>query len=330
MILTAFDKRLNLIGNVGNNKFQRLPDKLIKKLPKLDAYPYDTSGIRLSFFTNSKNVGIKSSQNKLPDYMHINRVVQSGYDIYINKKFEKYMVPLFGDMKFENEMKIESKKELNLVDIYFPLYGRVDIFSLILDDDCEITPNTYSKYSKPIVFYGSSITQGGCACRNGLSYASIISTMLDTQIYNLGFSGRAKGEKEMAEYISKLDMSLLVYDYDHNSPNSMHLAKTHEPFFRIIRKAQPDLPIIMVSRGDYEIGLEENTQNRRIIMQTYLEALNEGDKNVYFIDGKELFKDDEREFCTVDKGHPNTLGFYRMAKTFLKTIKEAMGEYNAK
>ena len=57
------------------------------------------------------------------------------------------------------------------------------------------------------------------------------------------FRGGAKGETVMAEAIAKLDMAVFVYDYDYNAPNAAHLLKTHEPFFQIIRKAQPDLPV---------------------------------------------------------------------------------------
>jgi len=326
MILSAFDERISLFGNIGVNKFQRVPDNVLEKIPDLKSLAYDTSGIRLSFYTTSKKIGIKSTQNELSKYMHMPSIAQRGYDIYINKKFVNYLAPIYGQKNFFNELEIDESNKINLIDIYFPLYGRVDEFQLVLDDNSEIKPNTYSRYEKDIVFYGSSITQGGCASRNGLSYVNMISTLLDTRVYNLGFSGKAKGEKEMAEYIATLDMSLFVYDYDHNAPSTAHLAMTHEPFYKIIRQAQPKLPIVIASRSDYEKNRKENEQNRRIIMQTYVEAMNNGDKNIYFVDGKEMFKDDEREFCTVDNTHPNSLGFYRMAKTFLKTIKEGMGE----
>ncbi|MBN2851373.1 MAG: hypothetical protein JXQ23_01400 [Clostridia bacterium] len=325
MKVTAFDERVTLTGNAGKNSFQRLPDEVIEKLPHLKGLAFNTSGIRLSFYTDSRKMGIFSRQSTIPTYSHMPRISMSGYDLYIDKKFVQYLCPSYGENEYTAELELNQKNEKILVDLYFPLYGDVEAFEMTLDDDCLLEPNTYSLYDKQIVFYGSSITQGGCASRNGLSYVNMLSTMLDTRVYNLGFSGNAKGEREMAEYISSLDMSLLVYDYDHNA-GPAHLAMTHDPFFTLIRKKHPKLPVIFASRCDFEKDTLESTKNRRIIMQTYLEALNDGDQHVYFVDGREMFKDEEREMCTVDNCHPNTLGFYRMAKTFIKTIKQAMEE----
>ena len=51
-----------------------------------------------------------------------------------------------------------------------------------------------------MVFYGSSITQGGCAQRPGNSYPAIVSMDRMTDFVCLGFSGNAHGEAKMAEY----------------------------------------------------------------------------------------------------------------------------------
>ena len=56
-----------------------------------------------------------------------------------------------------------------------------------------------------------------------------------------------RGEPEMAGVIASADMSVFVMDYDYNAPSAEHLAQTHEPFFQIVREAQPDLPIVIVS-----------------------------------------------------------------------------------
>ena len=117
----------------------------------------------------------------------------------------------------------------------------------------------------------------------------------------------------MSAYIASLPMSVFVLDYDHNAPTPEHLLKTHEPFYRIIRETQPDLPIIMISRPDFDKDPNTGTICRNIIRGTYAHALTEGDKNVYFVDGKKMFGKEDRDMCTVDGSHPNDLGFLRMA-----------------
>lgn len=81
-------------------------------------------------------------------------------------------------------------------------------------------------------FYGSSITQGGCASRPGADYVSVLSRILNVDVVNLGFSGSARGERTMAEYLSALDCSVFVMDYDHNATDATELGKNAQRFFR--------------------------------------------------------------------------------------------------
>ncbi len=324
MIINAFDPRLRLTGNVGENEFKRLPDEVTKKLPHLFDVAKNTAGIRLSFYTDATTFTINVTFLNITYYKHICAMIYKGLDVFVDKQLYGCEALEERKDKLVYEVSLPSSNELKLIDIYFPLYGDVKELNIIIDDLAHVSPNTKSRYNKPIVFYGSSITQGACASRNSLNYTNMLSMMLDTTIYNLGFSGKAKGEREMAEYIATLDMAAFVFDYDHNAPSVEHLAITHEPFFKIIRMKQPNLPIILSSRSDVDDNLVDNDKRRRIIMQTYVEALNEGDKNIYFVDGKEMFKDYNRDMCTVDNTHPNTLGFYRMAITFKKSILQAL------
>ncbi|MCK5812543.1 MAG: hypothetical protein KAG94_06560 [Clostridiales bacterium] len=324
MIINAFDKRVRLTGNVGKNVFKRLPDEVTTKLPHLFDVANNTAGIRLSFYTDATAFTIKAIMGNITFYKHICAIVYKGFDVFINKELYGCEALEEGEENLTYEVSLPLSNELKLIDIYFPLYGDVKEFKIIIDDLAHVSPNKVSRYDKPIVFYGSSITQGACASRNSLSYTNMLSMMLDTTIYNLGFSGKAKGEREIAEYIATLDMAAFILDYDHNTPSVEQLAMTHEPFLKRIREKQPNLPIILASRSDIDDDLIDSDNRRRIIMQTYVEALNQGDKNIYFVDGKEMFKDYNRDMCTVDNTHPNTLGFYRMAITFKKTILQAL------
>ena len=117
----------------------------------------------------------------------------------------------------------------------------------------------------------------------------------------------------MADYLAGLKMSALVCDYDCNAPSREYLQATHLPLYRAIRKAQPETPVLFLSSPLILRKLEEFSPRREVIKATYETALAEGDKNVFFIDGAELFAGDDWDSCTVDGAHPNDLGFYRMA-----------------
>jgi len=189
-----------------------------------------------------------------------------------------------------------------------------------IDPEAQLLPPESYRNSRPMVFYGSSITQGGCASKPGDSYQAIISRALNLDYINLGFSGNARAEKSMADYISSLDMSIFVYDYDHNAPSPEYLKETHERMFLTIREKHPDLPIIMMSRPRYNIT-PDTAARLAIIKETYERAIARGDKNVYLITGRELMAICKND-GSVDGTHPTSFGFYSMAQPLIHRISE--------
>ena len=189
-----------------------------------------------------------------------------------------------------------------------------------LEEDAIVEPPKEYTHKKPIVFYGSSITQGGCASHAGNCYTNMLSRRFDADILNLGFSGSALGETTMANYIANLNMGIFVYDYDHNAPDTAHLEKTHEKMFKTVREKQPHVPIIMVSAADCLNGTIP--ERAEIIRTTYENAVKAGDTNVYFVDGSTIYASVGRDLCTVDGVHPNDTGFYMMAQAIGNVIEQ--------
>ena len=210
------------------------------------------------------------------------------------------------------------------ITLYFPLYNGVQQLLIGLESDAMLKKpiRSYAPIA-PIVYYGSSITQGGCASRPGNAYQSMILRRNHIDYINLGFSGSAKGEIAMADYIAALSMSALVYDYDHNAPDESHLRQTHEAFFLRFRKKQPDTPVIMMSKPDFWPGRKDEMR-RSIIQTTYQNAVDRGDRHVYMIDGETFFPGELRDLCMVDGCHPNDLGFYQMANRIERVLNEAL------
>ncbi len=175
------------------------------------------------------------------------------------------------------------------------------------------------------MFYGSSITQGACASRPGNCYENLISKRLNMDYINLGFSGCAKGEKEIAEYMSGLSMCAFVSDYDHNSYVLDEFKATHYAMYEIIRKANPEIPYIMISRPDIRNSESADvTIRRKIVRESYEKALACGDKNIYMIDGSTFFEGNHIDECTVDLVHPNDLGFFRISEKIGELLKKLL------
>ena len=80
----------------------------------------------------------------------------------------------------------------------------------------------------------------------------------------------------------------------------------------------------MMSRP-YAVYGEDEKRRREIIKRTYENALNAGDKNVFFIDGESYFKNDpDLHLCFIDTIHPNDLGFFKMAQVVEPVIKKIL------
>ena len=332
----AFVKPFSLEGfpwHIENQPLYRLPAFFTEKEINHGALElaHHTAGGAIRFRSNSRQIALKTVLQYSSDMNQMPRTGSSGFDIFkkSSKEFTHAGTAQPNPGQIDLEVVIARGNSDGMADwiLDLPLYGGVKTVAIGLEPDSELEPPTPHKIPKPILFYGSSITQGGCASRPGNAYTSMLCRALDAEQINLGFAGSGKGETAVAESIATLDLAAFVMDYDHNAPDPEHLRKTHEPFFRIIREAHPDLPILLLSRGDtWSSTLKTDTERRSIIRTTYEHALAKGDRNIRFIDGDTLFGSDpiERTWCTVDRCHPNDLGFFRMYQTILPILKELL------
>lgn len=291
---------------------------------------HNTSGVQISFKTTSEKLGVRVTgvfyHRGMP---HMTANANMGVDVYIgegrNRKFLSviHAEPNEND-RYGREIPLSGKEEKEIT-LYLPLYSGIKSFEIGLDRDSLIGDPSPYDFEKPVLFYGSSITQGACASRPGLSYCNILSRKFNFEEIDLGFSGCARGETVIAELIASLDLAAFVYDYDHNAESAEYLEKTHAPFFEIIRNAHPELPVIMVSKADLLYGAEETRLRRDVIEKTYKDAVACGDKKVWFVDGTKIYGDDA-DNCTVDGVHPNDLGFRHMVESIYPALAEALND----
>ncbi len=284
-----------------------------------------TAGGVIRFRTDSPYIAIRARLLKKSQMIgHMPATGVSGFDLF--RGWYRYNANPFAGGKLSDpvERVIARKGQggVGMQDcaVYLPLYNGVEAIEIGIEPNAKIEPPTPRKIKKPILFYGSSITQGACASRPSNAYCAMLCRAVDAPMINLGFSGSAKGEEKMAELIAELDLSVFVYDYDHNAPDAAHLRATHEKFFKIIRAKKPDLPIIMLSR----ISTVRAKERFEIVKQTYDNAIKNGDKNVWLVDGADFTRAIDNAYWTMDNTHPNDFGFYLMFKRVLPVLEEAL------
>ncbi|MBQ7986321.1 MAG: hypothetical protein IJ304_03535, partial [Clostridia bacterium] len=245
----------------------------------------------------------------------------AGFDLYAKERYiGAFIPPVSTKDTFESVIDLEDDLQGKEYTINFPICADIKEIFIGVKDGSKLEKASDYSIKKPVVFYGSSTTQGSCASRPGNIYENMVSRELDCDFLDLGFGGNAFGEEAMAKYISNLEMSAFVYDYDYNAPTPEHLDQTHEKMFKIIRDAKPDLPIIMLTAPKYYLNAEDE-KRVAVIEKTYQNAINNGDKNVRLIYGKDMLES-VRDVALADHIHPNDIGFYSISNFVIKALKE--------
>ena len=313
--------------------FVRMPSDIANSVSKnVGLLNAETAGGRIRFSTNSTTVSLNVKYSYLNYAPHLSVLGSSGFILLEERDDKTVFVYSFmpdhysndSEKKTENGYSVTKRvndgKLKNYI-LYFPNYNDITELTIGLDETAFVGHGKRYKDIAPVLYYGSSITQGGCASRADNAYPALISKWSNTDFINLGFSGSALGEIGIADHLAGIDCSVFVMDYDFNAPTPEFLKKTHYDFYRAYRAKKHDTPIVFISNPDTDENFMQADKRLKVVKETYEKALAEGDKNVYFIDGRQLFGKVDRENCTVDGTHPNDLGFYKMAKRIYRTIR---------
>lgn len=327
-----------LLPPIDGEPFRRIPKDVAERTSEMvAARATKTSGGRIRFSTDADRITVRISildMDPKTTYQNMPLLSSCGLDLYcveggVERRVSTFRYKNILDKLWEEgtSLSLPGKKLRSYV-LYLPIYASVGDILIGLPESATLSePIDHYQIKDPIVYYGSSITQGCAASRPALAYPAIISRAIRAQFLNLGFSGSAKGESAICEYIAHLPkMSAFVLDYDHNTPSLEHLKATHEPFFRRIREINPSLPIILVSAPDGEVASSSWIARRNVIMRTYLSAYDSGDRNVYFVDGLSMMADDGYSDRTADVTHPTDLGMRRMAYAIGTVLREVLAK----
>lgn len=321
-----------LIGKISNEtetRYERLPACLKTKCRKpVWSLGKNTAGLAVRFRTNSTSISLQWDLLNNTIMNHMAFVGIKGLDLYVwvdNKWAYANSARPTGVTNRADMIRNMTSQDREYL-LYLPLYDGVTSLSIGVDSLSTIeqpkinSPDT----SRPIVLYGTSITQGGCASRPGMAYSNILSRWLNREVINLGFSGNGKLDYEIAEFIAtKEDASLFILDFVGNNTPEQILARTI-PFVRIIRQKNPNTPILLIERATLKSDFNRDNYNSRNLKNMKLRAVFEqlaqsGDKNLYYLEGEGLIGTDGE--ATVDGGHFTDLGFLRFAEALYAKLK---------
>lgn len=309
--------------------FRRIPKEVAEATSRGVAnHAGHTAGGRVRFSTDSPFVAIKAILPSVTHFAHMPLTGTSGFDLYIDteggSRYYRTFMP-GPNMKdgYESLIRFETRK-MRHITINFPSYNRVTDLYIGLAADAKVEEGKKYLSELPVIYYGSSITQGACASRPGLSYENFIARKYNLDYVNLGFSGNGKAELPIVRYMASLPMLCFVSDYDHNAPDTAYLRDTHRRMYEIIREQNPDVPYLMISRPNFLHDRNLSIANREVILDTFRYAKDNGDKNAYFLDGEGLFHGPYEDSCSVDDLHPNDIGMMRMGDVIGRKLERML------
>ena len=311
-----------------NGRFRRMPEATARTVSEgVFGLHANTAGGRVRFVTDSPYIAIHAKMDNIGKMPHFPLTGSAGFDLYTGRRYLHTFVPPYAITDgyeavcdLHEDLRDGKSHEFTL---HMPLYSDVCELYIGLKKGCTLLSAQPYDLPHPVVYYGSSITQGGCASRPGNAYENIVSSVLHIDHVNLGFSGNARAEQTMTDYIRSLPMSVFVYDYDHNAPSVEHLKNTHETLFKAVRTQYPALPVVMMTRPQPYLNAQEK-ERLQVVKQTYENAVAGGDTNVYFIPGNTILKPPFTHTSLVDNCHPNDSGFLAMAQAVIGVLQKIM------
>jgi hypothetical protein len=303
--------------------FQRIPDQYQESLRKeLWGFSENSAGVSITFQTNSSQIRLQWKIKLDFKMNHMANTGIKGLDLYQYKNNNWYYsstgIPI---SKNNDEIIFENKKsKLRKFRLHLPLYDTVTDLKIGINDDCEFLNSQID--SKKIVFYGTSITQGGCASRPGLSHTNIISRKTGYDCINYGFDGNGHLESSIGLILSKIKANFYLIDCLPNidiesiKSNVINLIESIRSSSNSI-----DKPIVFIDQPDaHDDYFEEDIyEKNKTLRKQVKKALKMGHKYIYLIkSGDYLGADNE---ATVDGIHYNDIGYARFAQHIITELK---------
>lgn len=320
--------------------YSRMPQYMQDSCRENQWWLYNHSaGIGIRFATNSKRI---AAQYNLINNFHMQHMAMTGIKgtdlYYLNEETNRWEYvntarPQEKDGKADS---IQSKLFVENLDgemheymLYLPLYDGVNWVQIGVDSTATLVqPRVDNPRKGKIVFYGTSIMQGGCASRTGMVATSMIQRDLGVECVNLGTSGEGKMDFAIARAMATIDDVLCyVVDPVPNCTEMMCDTLTYD-FVSILRRLRPDVPIIMVEGITYPYARHNSffrdylPKKNAAFHRNYERMKAENPVGLYYVPTDGLVGEDMEG--TVDGIHLTDLGFRAYADIVERYIEQAL------
>jgi len=315
------------------NAWSRLPPRAEKSVrPPVWELGQSPSSAHLAFRSDTTRFAVRAKNIGLNPMQHMTGLGNRGLQLYsgspMNMRPLATATPDPDSETYERLLFEGLTPKMREFRLYLPLYSPLETLEIALDKGAKLLAPAPLRLAKPVVWYGTSITQGGCASTPGHDFVSTVGRRMNLETINLGFSGNGKGEPEMAKLLAEIDASLYVLDYAANV-DATTMRKTLPRFVDILRAARPEVPILIQTivcfsqYGTGDVRWRELEDQRDAMIELYAARRKRGDLGLHLVDGFALLPFGV-DSAYVDGGHPTDFGFALMAERLVPVIERIL------
>ena len=326
---------LGTLAPDASERYTRLPDSLKEQVrEELWNLGLNSAGLSVRFRTDSRALGVQWKARNKFRMNHMTDTGVRGLDLYAltdtGWTFVNSARPGFSSHSNTSRLAANMPEGMREYMLFLSLYDGTDSLYIGVDSGAVLAPPALNVpvRTRPVVMYGTSILQGGCASRAGMAHTNILQRNLNREVVNLGFSGNARLDPEIARLMASADASVFVIDALPNCTPDL-VDEKMAGFIEIIRNAHPTTPILLVEspwfpmmRWDNEVEATLRDKNNRL--KAIYTRLSASDPNLHYFEADDVFAGNTE--CTVDNYHLTDGGFAAFAARLTPVIANLISE----
>ncbi len=312
---------------------------------ELDGFPAPPTtsvmrpGSRLRLRTDSPSLAVRFTISTPPNkYIYLGVFGQAGLAVYVDDRYLTTVIPTdpTNPPPLTSDVPIFSgqPRRMRSITIYSPIMATCSIDAVGVPTDAHFEKPRPYRLDKPVVYYGTSITNGFFAAQAGVTYEALLGRRLNLDYVVVGNIAKP-GDLRMASVLADVDACAYVLDYTHNVTSIKFLRDTFLTMVETLRGKRPDTPIVCIT-PIYWAGVENPSVptaqpedereelKREVVRAAVRNCRAKGDNKVFLVEGYDLLGPDQADGIT-DGGHPNSLGFYWMSQGLEPAMRKILG-----
>ncbi len=295
-----------------------------------------SSGIAVSFKTNSTTISVKTEFGYLDNKTNTGDYSSHGYDLYIKKdgkwlwaaagcgpigKEEGYNLVLVKNMD-------DSEKECLL---YIPLFSEENSIKIGVQKGATLEKGA-EPFRHRVGIFGSSYTQGTSTSRPGMTYPAQFTRMTGIQLLSIACAGNCKLQPYFADALVDADAEAFIFDAFSN-PTPAQIKERLFPFIEKLQAAHPGVPLIFQhtiyrEKSNFDQANFKAEADKMAVSDSLMRIAVKKYKDVYYVDCTNAT--DEYHDSSIDGVHPGDHGYTLWAESIKKTVLKILKKYGIK